>query len=179
MEKSQSATFTVSADTPEELARMLRRIADALDDKASGATTGPVSGWVLGPDGEMSRTPEQYSPSEILDWYRLKGSTFLSRLTKDALDATVFVARHAPRVPVSALAGEVDRTPGPSLAGSLSSIGHVVRWMHAPGSPFRRVRSNYEMDPRMAKLILSLYEESLRERESPVDEDSRDTSASR
>lgn len=165
MDKSQSATFTVSADTPEELARMLRRIADALDGRTSGEVVTPEDTWPVDTGGATSRTPERPFTSEALHWYQQKGHAFLTRLTEDALEATVFVARHAPRVPVSALAAEMGRSPGPSLAGSLSSIGHVARWLSAPDLPFRRVRSNYEMDPRMATLILSLYDRLRQERE--------------
>jgi hypothetical protein len=157
MDKLQSATFTISAETPHELARLLRRIADALNEGGSTAIPSETPPFE-GPGGSDPYVPLQryssvfMSPS-TLSWYRHRGPDLLERLTPEAAQAVSYIARHAPRVPVADLARELDKTPGPQLAGALSSIGYAWKALGAPEPPFRRVRSNYEMDPRLAEEI--------------------------
>ena len=160
MEKQQSATFTIGADTPYELARLLWRIADALDEGGSerggpvdllpqranpGATTGaaekdwPPPSWKVDPS--------------VISWYRHRAPSFLERLTPEAFRAVSFVAAHAPRVPVADLARELQKKPGPQLAGTLASIGYSWKALGAPQAPFRRVRTQYEMDPDLAGVL--------------------------
>jgi hypothetical protein len=158
MDKPQSATFTISAETPHELARLLRRIADALDE--GGADTlaeVSTSRWdpgapLLWSESEPRHETRLLSPS-TLSWYRHRGLDLLDRLTPEAAQAVSYIARHAPRVSVVDLARELDKTPGPQLAGALSSIGYAWKALGAPEPPFRRVRSNYEMDPLLAEEI--------------------------
>jgi hypothetical protein len=156
MDKPQSATFTVSAETPHELARLLRRIADALDEGGSYAVPSETSTWSPGDPDALEPGPwtEHWllAPS-TLSWYRHRGLDLLDRLTPEAAQAVSYIARHAPRVPVADLGRELDKTPGPQLAGALSSIGYAWKALGAPEAPFRRVRSNYEMDPRLAEEI--------------------------
>ena len=162
MEKQQSATFTITADTPQELAALLRRIADALDAggtglaesrgdlESSGAHLPAWSAAGSWPSATRSSTPT------VLEWWRRRASEFLAGLTPEARSAVFFVARHAPRVPVAELARELEVTPGPQLAGTLASIGYANRRLEAPEPPFRRVRTNYEMDPELAEVFMQL-----------------------
>ncbi len=159
MEKQQSATFTISADTPGELATLLRRIADALD------ADGPVSpqprrtleelrsSLTVGPPDARAEFSHGWATPATYGWWLQRGPEFLDGLTPKAQRAVLFVARHAPRVPVADLARELDVTPGPELAGTLASIGYAKRRMEAPEAPFRRVRGNYEMDPKLGELF--------------------------
>jgi hypothetical protein len=159
VDRQQSATFTISADTPEELARLLRRIADALDEAGAGVAdpAEPFESWVSRsrPQPGWHWSSPLVSPVG-LDWYRHRASDFIDRLTPDAAHAVSFIARHAPRVPVDRLGRELDKTPGPQLAGTLASIGYAWKALGAPEPPFRRVRANYEMDPDLAEVFQAL-----------------------
>ncbi len=160
MEKQQSATFTIGADTPQELARLLRRIADALDggEADGGASRDPVSPGRNQDDPGGSSERDWTSPSwkvdrSVISWYRHGAPSFLARLTPEAFRAVSFVAAHAPRVPVADLAREIEKKPGPQLAGTLASIGYAWKALGAPQAPFRRVRTHYEMDPDLAAVL--------------------------
>jgi hypothetical protein len=155
MEKPQSATFTVTADTPLELARLLRRIADALD---GGETEGP-STWARAADLRPFALSDSPSPSwSAYHWDESRARELWYRLeTPGARRALLYLVDQTERTPVDELATELGKEPGPALAGTLSPIGRAVSAMDAP-PPFRRVRSHYEMDPEFARSLRAFFE---------------------
>ena len=167
MEKQQSATFTIGADTPQELAHLLRRIADALDGgEGDGGTSRDLApqGQTLDDPGGSSEgnwiSPSLKVDRSVISWYRHGAPSFLERLTPEAFRAVSFVAAHAPRVPVADLAREIEKKPGPQLAGTLASIGYSWKALGAPQAPFRRVRTHYEMDPDLAAVLRGALSEA-------------------
>lgn len=142
MEKPQSATFTVTADTPQELARMLRRIADALDGGPGPAgTPAEPPSPPRSPGSRTSTLPwltSRWDEDAVRDlWDRLE--------TPGARHAIRYLAERGERTRVDELADALGKAPGPALAGTLSPIGRAVSAMGAE-PPFRRVRSHYEVD---------------------------------
>ena len=154
METRQSATFTVTADTTEELAALLRRVADALDPAGRPAAEAEP-GSAGSERAEAGAEPDPSGPD--LAWWTSHGSAFLTSITDRARTALLFVASRAPRVPVADLAQELGVVPGPQLAGTLASIGAARSRLGAPQEPFRRVRSDYVMDPQLASLLEQLW----------------------
>ena len=129
-----SLTFTISAQSADELAVLMRRIAQAID--GSPASSGATAEKDVEPSGE----PEA-------DWYRLNASRFLDKLKPEARRALLYIARHSPTpVTVAEVAAELDVEAGPKMAGRLASVGWAARVLNAPGTPYRRSRDVYEMD---------------------------------
>lgn len=168
-----SATFTVTAETQSELAHLLRGIAALLEESPTGRgkASGPLGRWRLPEEWEAAsspplRTVTRPASAEALGWYGNRGLDFLDHLTRESRQAVLYVARHAPRVTVDDLAEEIGKEPGSQLAGALSSIGYAWKRLGAPEPPFERVRSMYEMDPRLASHLLRLVGEGGAARET-------------
>ena len=95
----QSVTLSLAANSPAELAAMLRRLADALD--GSSLSNGQNGG-------------AESSPTVL--WYRQNAGRFLDRLAVDARRAVIKVAEHAPEMRISDLAAALKIDQGPQLA---------------------------------------------------------------
>ena len=154
MEKPQSATFTVSADSPQELARLLRRIADALDGGSEAGTPATPS-----PEPPHWTDVAARSASPLYRWNLALVGDLWSRIdTPGARHALEFLSRQSGPVSVDELGRELGKEPGPALAGTLSPIGRAVAAMEAP-PPYRRVRSHYVVDDEFARLFRALVRE--------------------
>jgi hypothetical protein len=133
-----SLTFTISAESADELAVLMRRIAQAIDGSQSKSETDAEK--VV----EQSREPEA-------DWYRINASRFLDKLKPEARSALMHIARRAPTpATVAEVATELGVEAGPKMAGRLASVGWAARVLNAPAPPYRRSRDVYEMDPDIA-----------------------------
>lgn len=133
-----SLTFTISAESADELAVLMRRIAQAIDGSQSKSETDAEN--VV----EQSREPEA-------DWYRINASRFLDKLKPEARRALMHIARRAPtQATVAEVATELGVEAGPKMAGRLASVGWAARVLNAPAPPYRRSRDVYEMDPDIA-----------------------------
>lgn len=139
-----SLTFTISAESADELAVLMRRIAQAIDGSESKTETDAEN--VV----EQSREPEA-------DWYRINASRFLDKLKPEARRALMYIARRAPTpATVAEVATELGVDAGPKMAGRLASVGWAARVLNAPAPPYRRSRDVYEMDPDVAAAFTDL-----------------------
>jgi hypothetical protein len=143
-------TLSISSDSPTEMASTV----EALGKSLTALNVGEPGAIIEFPRGAASR-------DESKVWYAKHAAAFLDELTPDALRAVLFVADHAPSVPIETLSGELELGKGPALAGKLASIGWAVRRLSAP-APFRRVRDRYEMEPEVAAAVRSARPRAVR-----------------
>lgn len=152
MDGKYSMTITVSADSPEELAALLRRVTGALE-------TGDASVPASSPPRRLDASGWADSWQETLDWYRRYSGRLVRDIRPDARRALRFIAEGAPAVQVDALAAELGKEPGPALAGTLASIGWwLKKHPDAPVKPFQKSGTRYEIDPELARIVLDAYE---------------------
>jgi hypothetical protein len=133
-----SLTFTISAESADELAVLMRRIAHAIDGAEGFSETNAEK--VVEESGE----PEA-------DWYRINSPRFLDKLKPEARRALLYIARRSPTpATVAEVAAELGVEAGPKMAGRLASVGWAARVLNAPAPPYRRSRNVYEMDVAIA-----------------------------
>lgn len=113
-----SATFTITADSPGSLGRMIAAIGRALESMDAGAAPAAPTD---------AASPEA--------WYRTHGREFYDRLQPTAQLALRTVVAEGPTVPMQMVINATGRD-GSRLAGSLASVGAAVRRMNAPAPPF-------------------------------------------
>jgi hypothetical protein len=105
-------------------------------------TRGPVDN--AAPNGPADPAAEP----DAAQWYRANGLRFYERLKPTAQKALATIVAEGPTVPIDEVIAATGLR-GPSLAGSLASIGSAVRGLGAPAAPFSvdHKRRTYAVDP--------------------------------
>lgn len=129
-----SATFTITADSPNRLGQMIRAIGAALEELDPANTNQAADVPPAGPSAA--------------EWYRANGRVFYDRLQDTARTALRTVVAEGPTVPFTVV-NDATGLRGSRLAGSLASVGAAVRYLRAPAPPFvaDHKRKVYTADP--------------------------------